>query len=125
MDNKNKTFDDLIDLMLLQAQKFLEDMGEFFPYASVLSSNEELSTLGIYNDIDDDFNAKKAIDIFSDNIKKDIDNGNILIGAIGIDVLLNEPNKNGIMIKATDNGVKWHERVFPYKIQNNIVEIEK
>jgi hypothetical protein len=123
--NNDKTFDDLIELMLLQAQKFLEELGEFFPYASVLSSERELSTLGIYNDDDNDFNAKKAIDIFQNNIKKEIENGSILIGAIGIDVLIKETNENAIMVKATDDGIKWHDRNFLYTIKDKIVEIEK
>ncbi|MFW0739949.1 hypothetical protein [Flavobacterium sp. T12S277] len=123
--NNDKTFDDLIELMLLQAQKFLEELGEFFPYASVLSSEGELSTLGIYNDDDSDFNAKKAIDIFQNNIKKEIENGSILIGAIGIDVLIKETNENAIMVKATDDGIKWHDRNFLYTIKDKIVEIEK
>ncbi|MEO6176915.1 MAG: hypothetical protein ABIP27_17310 [Flavobacterium circumlabens] len=122
---KSKTFDDLIDLMLLQAQKFLEEIGEFFPYASVLSSDEELTTIGIYNDSDNDFNAKKAINIFQNNIQKEIENGSVLIGAIGIDVLIKETNENAIMVKVTDDGIEWHERNFLYTIKNNVVEIEK
>lgn len=123
--NNDKTFDDLIEIMLLQAQKFLEELGEFFPYASVLSSEGELSTLGIYNDDDNDFTAKKAIDIFQNNIKKEIENGSVLIGAIGIDVSIKETNENAIMIKATDDGIKWHDRNFLYTIKNKVVEIEK
>jgi hypothetical protein len=125
MDNNDKTFDDLIELMLLQAQNFLEEIGEFFPYASVLSSEGELSPLGIYNDNDSDFTAKKAIDIFQNSIKKEIENGSILIGAIGIDVLIKETNENAIMVKATDDGIKWHDRNFLYTIKNKVVEIEK
>ncbi|PZX91847.1 hypothetical protein DOS84_18675 [Flavobacterium aquariorum] len=123
--NIDKTFDDLIDLMLIQAQKFLEELGEFFPYASVLSSEGELSTLGIYNDDDSDFTAKKAIDVFQNNIQKEIENGSVLIGAIGIDVLIKETNENAIMVKATEDGIKWHERNFLYTIKDNVVEIEK
>ncbi|MFW0739996.1 hypothetical protein [Flavobacterium sp. T12S277] len=125
MDNNDKTFDDLIELMLLQAQKFLEEIGEFFPYASVLSSEGELSTLGIYNDDDSDFTAKKAIDIFQNNIKKEIEEGTVSIGAIGIDVLIKETNQNAIMVKASHDGIKWHERNFLYTISDNVVEIEK
>lgn len=125
MDNKDKTFDDLIELMLLQAQSFLEEIGEFFPYASVLSSEGELSTLGIYNDDDNDFTAKKAIDIFQNNIKKEIEEGTVSIGAIGIDVLIKETNQNAIMVKASHDGIKWHERNFLYTISDNVVEIEK
>lgn len=125
MDNKDKTFDDLIELMLLQAQSFLEEIGEFFPYASVLSSEGELSTLGIYNDDDNDFTAKKAIDIFQNNIKNEIEKGTVSIGAIGIDVLIRETNQNAIMVKASHDGIKWHERNFLYTINDNVVEIEK
>lgn len=124
MSKESKNFDSLIELMLFQAQKFLEEMGEFFPYASVLTSSKELSTIGIFNDDDDNFNAQKAIDIFTNKIKQGIDSGEILIGAIGVDVLLKESNQNAIMVKVTDNGVKWHNRNFIYKITNNRVEIE-
>ena len=124
MENNNKTFDDLIDLMLSQATRFLEEMGEFFPYGSILKSDTTLGTLGVYNDDDDDFNATKAIDIFSNDIKKSINNNEILIGAIGIDVVING-NENAIMIKATNDGEKWHERCFPYTLKDNIVEIQR
>lgn len=123
MVNKNNTFDDLIDFMLLQAKTFLEDMNEFFPYASVLTSEGELSTVGIFNDDDVDFNAKKAIDILQSKIKSDIENGIIVIGTIGIDVLIKETNVNAIMIKATEDGIKWHDRNFVYNVNDKIVKI--
>ena len=124
MDNSNKTFDDLIDLMLSQAKRFLEEMGEFFPYGSVLKSDTTLGTLGVYNDDDVDFNATKAIDIFSNNIIKSIKNNEILLGAIGIDVTVNG-TENAIMIKVTNDGEEWHEKYFSYSIKDNIVEIER
>ncbi len=124
MENSDKTFDDLIDLMLSQAKKFLEEMGEFFPYGSVLKSDTTLTTLGIYNDDDKDFNATKAIDVLSNDIKKSINNNEILIGAIGIDVVING-NENAIMIKATNDGEKWYERCFSYTLRDDIVEIER
>jgi hypothetical protein len=123
MVNKDNTFDDLIDFMLLQAKTFLEDMNEFFPYASVLTSEGELSTVGIFKDDDVDFNAKKAIDILQNNIKRDIENGIIVIGTIGIDVLIKETNENAILIKATEDGIKWHDRNFVYNVNDKIVEI--
>lgn len=124
MENSDKTFDDLIDLMLSQATKFLEEMGEFFPYGSVLKSDNTLGTLGIYNDNDDDFNAIKAIGILSDDIKKSIHNNEVLIGAIGIDVTVNG-NENAIMIKVTNDGDKWQERCFLYTFKDNIVIIQR
>ncbi|WP_286920175.1 hypothetical protein [Flavobacterium sp. UBA4197] len=109
MENRYKAFNDLINIMLDQAKVFLGELGEFFPYGSVLTADCTIETLGIINDDDPDFNAEKAISVFSDKIVKEIENDKILIGAIGIDVLLKESGQNAIMIKATDDGIKWHE----------------
>lgn len=124
MENHYKAFNDLINIMLDQAKVFLGELGEFFPYGSVLTADCTIETLGIINDDDPDFNAQKAISVFSDKIVKEIENDKILIGAIGIDVLLKESGQNAIMIKATDDGIKWHERCFPYSIKNKAVDID-
>ena len=124
MNKQNKKFDDLVDLMLSQAKEFLKEMGEFFPYGSVLLANKELSTIGIYNDDDNRFNTNKAIEIFTNHIKEGINKGEILVGAIGIDGFIKENNKNVVMIKVTDDGIKWHSRNYSYTIVNNIVQIE-
>lgn len=122
--NTDKTFEDLIELMLSQAEKFLEELGEFFPYASVLNSKKELSSLGVFDD-KDDFNAKEAIDIFEKEIKKRIDNKEILLGAIGINGYIRVENRDVILLKVTNDGITWHERDFTYNIKNGKVEIEK
>lgn len=122
--NNDKTFEDLIELMLSQAKRFLEELGEFFPYASVLDSQKQLSTLGIYDD-KTDFDANKAIEIFEGEIKKRIDNGEILLGAIGINGFVRAENKNVILLKVTNDGIEWHDRDFTYDIENGKVQIEK
>lgn len=111
---KEKTFDDLIALMIYQAQTFLQEAGEFFPYASVLAKNNSLETVGIMNTDEEDFDALKAIAVFENKIAEQIKSGEIFIGAIGVDVIISETKQNALMIKASDDGVKWHERSYPY-----------
>lgn len=64
MENRYKAFNDLINIMLDQAKVFLGELGEFFPYGSVLTADCTIETLGIINDDDPDFNAEKAISVF-------------------------------------------------------------
>ena len=110
-----KTFDDLLNIMLVQAETFLNEMGEFFPYGSVLTSDQKIKTVGIYND-KEEMNAQKGIDILTKNIIESLEAKEILIGAIGIDVIISETKSNGLMIKASDDGEKWHERTYSYDI---------
>ncbi|UUC44164.1 hypothetical protein [Flavobacterium cerinum] len=111
---KENTFDELVTLMIYQAKAFLEETREFFPYASVLTTRNTLETVGIMNSDDENFDAIKAIVIFKSKIAEQIKSGEIFIGAIGIGVTISETNQNALMIKASDNGVRWHERSYPY-----------
>lgn len=114
-DTDKKTFNNLIEIMLLQAKTFLNEMGEFFPYGSVLTNKQTIKTIGLYND-EKELTATEGIDILSTDITKSIESGDVLIGAIGIDVIISDSKENGLMIKATDDGTVWHERTYAYHL---------
>lgn len=122
--NSNNKFEDLIEFMLSEAEKFLEELGEFFQFASVLNSKKELSSIGIYDD-HEDFDALKAIRLFEQGIKKKFDNDEILLAAIDINGYIRSNNKDVILIKVTNDGVTWYERNFSNEIENGKVKIEK
>lgn len=124
MKKEDKTFEDLIELILDQAERYLQELGEFFPYASVLNKNNELVTLGIYSD-EKLFNAKIAIDKIQTEIINKIDKGEIIYGAIGIDGFINATNDNVVLIKVTDNGVDWHQKHFVYSIVDGLVQLDR
>lgn len=124
MKNKNKIFEDLIKLMLDQAERYLQELGEFFPYGSVVNKDNELVTLGIYSD-EKLFNAKIAIDKIQTEIINKFDNAEIIYGAIGIDGFINATNENVVFIKVTDNGVDWHQKHFVYSLDNGIVQLDR
>ncbi|THD32378.1 MAG: hypothetical protein DI588_07090 [Flavobacterium johnsoniae] len=116
-ETNKKTFDDLLNIMRVQAKVFLDEMGEFFPYGSVLTNKQTIDTLGLYND-EKELTVTEGIDILSNYIIKSIQCGDILIGAIGIDVVISNSKESGLMIKATEDGIKWHERTYAYQMIN-------
>ncbi len=122
--NKENTFEDLIDFMFLQAEKYLLDLKEFFPFASAINSKKEIISIGIFDD-DINFDANKAIEVFSVEISKRIAEGELLLASIAINGYVKSEDKDVILLRFTNNGLEWHERYFTYYFSKNKVVIDK
>ena len=121
--NNNKMIELKKDIFK-RAELFIEDMGEFAPFASVLSLNK-IKPIVIYDDAQDVFTGNKFIDLLSDIISKQILNKEIQIGAIAYDVTANFKNTYGIYeirdalcLKISIDGYNWSLEYFPYKLIN-------
>ena len=107
-----------------QAELFLLDAGEFFPFGSYIDKSDSLITCSGYIESENDHpDSLKLIMILEDYFIKKIANGEILIGAIAIDVVLNEGaiKRDGIQIRFFENEIRY-THTLKYIVNNSSVD---
>lgn len=116
--------DILIRNIKLQAEIFLLDAHEFFPFDTYISSENEIVSLSAYiEDVDDRPESQPLIDMLERGIRTRLDDGECIIGALAYDILVNEDQKkfDAIMIRIYEND-NFVERYFKYDIHENHVD---
>lgn len=109
----------LKELMIEQATAFIEDAGEFFPYGTVVKSNGEIVPIGVYDDVEH-LSSDKVIDVLEKEIFTQIIKNKVVFAGIGIDVIINVENEEGVsekrnalMIKTSVDGKEWKDEFYP------------
>lgn len=112
----------LKELMIEQATAFIEDAGEFFPYGTVVKSNGEIVPIGVYDNVEH-LSSDKVIDVLEKEIFTQIIKNKVVFAGIGIDVIINVENEEGVsekrnalMIKTSVDGKEWKDEFYPYRI---------
>jgi hypothetical protein len=81
----------LINGIKQQAEIFLLDAGEFFPFGSSIDINDNFIPIGAYlNDENDRPESLPLIAILEKGIREEIENGSYVIAAIAVDGLIKE-----------------------------------
>lgn len=104
----------LINIILQQAEIFLLDAGEFFPFCSCLDkSNNIIPVIANIKDKNDRPASSDVISLLERGIKERLASEEYILGAIGVDVT---GNRNGVTFDAIEI------RIF-YAYKNNVDKI--
>ena len=114
----------LIKIIKQQAEIFLLNMGEFFPFGTYIGQQNNIVPFSVYIEDEDDRPASQPlIELFEKNIKNGLAKGEYLIGALAYDIFIRENDEkfDAIMIHIfdTDND---YEMPFKYYVHENHVE---
>jgi len=107
----------LLKNIFFQAETYLQEIGEFAPFASVLKESGDIIPIGIYDD-SEIIDSSKMIQ----NFKKHISESNsIKLAAIAsnVSIKIDELAKTAIMIETSTNSKNWNKSYYSYKIANN------
>ncbi|RFZ81685.1 hypothetical protein DYU05_17830 [Mucilaginibacter terrenus] len=114
----------LTDNIKLQAEAFLLDAGEFYPFGASISTKGVLRPLSAYSESDNPPSIE-LINLLESYIKRSVLDGKYLIAAIGIDVNIKENDMN---IDAIEVRYFEPERVFKryykYQIERGSVKFD-
>ena len=111
---------DHIDLLtkniLSQAEHYLNDSDEFYPFGYSVKGNDELSPFSVYFE-DDHPNSIEVINELEKAIQSQVNSNKFKAAAIGVDVYLNLPNSSdkvtAIQIRYFPSGIS-EEKLFKY-----------
>jgi hypothetical protein len=120
--------EDLIILLkediFYRAKLFINNIGEFAPFASELIDNE-VKPIVIYDDSDKIIKGEKLINILKEKLSININEKASQACAIAYDVYISNLNNDGETVKTnalcliiSDDGINWEEDYYPYKIIN-------
>ncbi len=70
-----------------QTKYYLENTGEFYPFGAIIDKTEILRPIGVYFGKENP-DSIEVLNHLEEGIKKGISNGDYLLGAIGMDVLI-------------------------------------
>jgi hypothetical protein len=116
--------DILIDAIKKQAELFLLDAGEFFPFATAIGQRNEVIPIGAYiEDENDRPQSQQLIDLLEKGIKKEIAEGRYLIAALAYDAFIYEgEQKFDVIIISFYESDSFVEKYFKYHIHKDYVE---
>jgi len=112
----------LVQIIKIQAEAFLLDAGEFYPFGTYIGENGEIVPISTY--LGDDYPASlDLIEFLEKALKEKLANGCIRIAAIAIDILIREDIKayDAIEIRFYANDNFFDKRKIRYEIQENLV----
>lgn len=120
MDN----YERLIHAIKQQAEIFLLDAREFFPFGSCVGRENEIIPIAAYiDDKDDRPESQQLIEMLENGINKGLTTGDYITGALAFDSLINEDGKkyDAVMIRIFEND-NMIEKHFKYFVHENRVE---
>ncbi|WP_426670939.1 hypothetical protein ACPPVU_06840 [Mucilaginibacter sp. McL0603] len=114
----------LVKVIKQQAEVFLLDAGEFFPFGTCIGKDNAIIPIAAcIEDENDRPESEPLIEMLENNIKSGLANEHFIIGALAYDVFLHENQEKFdaivICIYENDNFVKTH---FKYSIHESHVE---
>ena len=120
MDN----YERLINIIKQQAEIFLLDAGEFFPFGICIGKNNEAIPIAAYiEDVNDRPESQPLIEMLEKGIETELAEGSYIIGALVYDAFVkeNQTKSDAIMIRIFEND-NFTEKRFKYHIHENHVE---
>lgn len=114
----------LIKVIKQQAEVFLLDAREFFPFGTYINSENKVVPFSAYiEDADDRPESQPLIDLLEKTIQTKINNREGVIGALAFDVFINDEQGrfDGMIIRIIENDILV-ERRFKYTIHENHVD---
>ncbi|MFB9843277.1 hypothetical protein [Mucilaginibacter ginsenosidivorans] len=117
-------FEKIIDVIKQQAEAFLLDAGEFYPFGTSIRQDNKMTPIGAYIEANENRpESQPLIDLLHRSITKEIEIGNYTVGALAYEILMNKNDKKfdamAVRIYESD---KFVERYFKYDIQEDHVK---
>jgi hypothetical protein len=115
--------DRLTQIIKQQAELFLLDSGEFFPFGSSIDADNQITPIGAYiEDKNDKPASLDVINLLEKDIRDEIESGRYILAAIAVDVLLRENGKSfdALQIRFFEIGKEYTE-TFKYIIEKGRV----
>ncbi len=102
-----------------QAEIYLQEIGEFAPFASKLNKSGDFIPVGYY-DNNEIIDSIKAVEVFEETLFKD---GDVDVVAIGINVSIEVKGeqRDALLLKISNDGENWEESYYVYNIIENQV----
>jgi len=119
----------LIKIIKQQAEAFLLDAGEFYPFGTSIGKEDQIIPIGAYIEAEDDRpESQPIIDLLHKSIRKENENGYYIVGALAYDILMtkNREKFDAMAVRIYEND-KFVERYFKYDIYEshvNFFEVE-
>ncbi|THD32377.1 MAG: hypothetical protein DI588_07085 [Flavobacterium johnsoniae] len=107
-----------------RAKIFIEQIGEFAPFGSILIGGH-VKAIAFFDEADRDdlIDSVKAVKVLKEQVSKEIKNAIVDAAAIAYDVAVSIKNSDGVCEKRdalclefTSNGEDWTDEYFPYMI---------
>lgn len=119
MDNRER----LINVIKKQAEAFLRDAHEFFPFGIYINGKNEVVPFSAYiEDANDRPESQPLIDMLERGIRTRINNGDCIVGALAYDVVMTKNHeKFDVMVIRVYENDKLIERYFKYDIYEGYV----
>ena len=113
---------ELIDAIKKQAEVFLIDAGEFYPFGTCINKKREIIPVGTYLG-NQHPSTIEVINLIEEAFKKGLHNGDYLLAALVIDVEIKENNENidTLEIRVFEPSKDLYKMHFKYLIKNGIV----
>jgi hypothetical protein len=107
-----------------QAEIFLLDAKEFYPFGTYINMKDEIVPVGAYTGEDEHPLSQDVIDLFEKGFIKKIQNGECKIGAIALDIYINENSEkyDAIESRFFEHGKEVYKKYFRYSIKDMRVE---
>jgi hypothetical protein len=119
----------LTNIIKQQAEIFLLDAGEFYPFGTGIDKEDKIIPIGAYIEAKNDrLESQPIIDLLHKSITKEIENDNFVVCALAYDILMNENHKkfDAMAVRIYKND-KFTQRYFKYYIYEGhvkFVEVE-
>lgn len=113
----------LISLIKQQAEVFLLDAGEFFPFGVAISNAGEAIPLAAYIEDENDIpNSTALIALLKDTIEQNIASNKYQAAAIGVDVILRENGEefDAIQIQIFEKTASYYQNLKYTLNENNV-----
>ena len=116
----------LIEILKQQAEVFLLDAGEFFPFGTYINMQNEIIPMSAYFE-NDQTSTAEVIELLEKALKDKIEKKECQIGAIGIDVTIkdNQVSYEAIAIRFFEPEKEVYKIYFEYVINENTVEFSQ
>jgi hypothetical protein len=114
----------LIKVIKQQAEAFLLNAGEFFPFGTYINDKNEVVPYGVYIEDDNDRpQSQPLIDMLERGIRTRINTGECIVGALAYDIFVHENQEkfDAMVIRIFENDT-FVERCFKYCIHENHVD---
>ena len=113
----------LIDVLKPQAEVFLLDAKEFYPFGTYINMKDEIVPVGAYTG-EEHPPSQDVIDLLERGFTKKLQNEECKIGVIALDIYINEYNEkyDAIEVRFFEPGKEVYKKHFRYLIKDTCVE---
>jgi len=115
--------DKVIHILKQQAEVFLLDAGEFYPFGTYINMQNKIIPVGTYSE-NDRPSSLDVIDLIEKAFKDNIQKGDCKVAAMAINVSIKENNKScdAIEMRFFEADKEVYKKYFKYEIKENSVE---